>query len=161
MRATNERLTCQSRLRHVNGDGLGQVDVLAGGDRVGRLGGVEERRGFNCHGLQLLLEEPAITGEAREAARRRNAKLVAHPVDTVGEVVGSREDVVAAMLPEQIGDPAAASAAADDAQVHFGTCAAGQFRSHHGEREGCRAGLREEVAAESRAPVTDRGRWWQ
>ena len=45
---------------HVNGGGLGQVYVLAGGDGVGRLDWMEERRALNGDGVELLLQQAAI-----------------------------------------------------------------------------------------------------
>ena len=45
---------------HVHGHWLGQVDVLSGRHGVGRLRRVEERRAFNGHGVERLLEQPAI-----------------------------------------------------------------------------------------------------
>ena len=44
---------------HVHRDRLGQVDVLARSDGVGRLRRVEVRRRLDRHGVQLLLEQPA------------------------------------------------------------------------------------------------------
>ena len=128
-------------------DRLGQVDVLARGHRVGGLDRMEERRALDRHRVELLLEQPAIGGQSREAPRRRNAELVARGLDPIREVVGQRDDVVAAVLLKQVGDPAAAPAAADDAEIHLGTCALGHLRSNDRERKGGRAGLGEEVAA--------------
>ena len=44
-------------------------------------------------------EQPLVARQAREAAARGDAELVAKAVDAVLEVVGRGHDVVAAVLP--------------------------------------------------------------
>ena len=52
---------------HVDGDGLGDVDVLAGLDGGRRLLGMEVGRGLDDHGVELALQEFLVAGKAGEA----------------------------------------------------------------------------------------------
>ena len=74
--------------------------------------------------------------------------LFARGLDAIGEVIGQRDDVVAAVLLEQVGDPGAASAAPDEAQVDLRVRLApsDQFRLDDGEGEGGDTGIRQEAA---------------
>ena len=123
--------------RDIDGDGLGEVDVLAGRDGGGRLLRVEVRRAVDRHGVHLL-QQLQVALEAREAIGLRDLQLLAGVVHAVLEVVGHGDDVVAAVLLEQLGDPGAAPAAADQAEIDLGIGgrAADETRLHHGERHG-------------------------
>ncbi len=132
---------------HVDGDRLGDIDMLARGDAGGGLLGMKVRRRLDHQGIDARIEHPLVTLQAREAARRGDAELVAAPVDPVLEVVGHRGELVSAMLLEQVGDPGAPAAAAGQADPHLGIglVASGGLRRDHRRRGHRRA--RQKAAA--------------
>ena len=56
---------------HIHGNRLGHIDVLAGVHRGGGLLGMEVRRAFDDHRVELLLEQLAVAGQAGDSGWRR------------------------------------------------------------------------------------------
>jgi hypothetical protein len=127
--------------RDVDRNGLGEIDVLAGVDAGGRLLGVEVGRGNDRHGIHLV-QKLQIAFEPGVAIGRGHTDFVAKTIRAILEVVRCRDDVVSAMGLEELGDPGAASAAADDAQIDLGVGRKGAdgARGHHGQGRRGRAG---------------------
>ena len=134
---------------HVHGYGFGQIDVLAGLDGGGRLLRMKIRRAFDDDRVELLLQQPAIAGEPGEAAGGRHVELRSGLVGVVLEVIRDGDDVIAAVLLEQVGHPFPAVAAADEADVDLrvGLGAADQLRLQDGEGEDGGAGSGDEMPA--------------
>jgi len=120
---------------NVHGDRFGEIDMLAGGDRGGGLLGMEVGRALDHHGVQLLVDQLLVAGESGKPLVRRHAELVAGIVRLVLEVIEHRDHVVAAVFLEQVGNPRAASAATDQADVdpRVGVGAAHELGREDGE----------------------------
>ena len=88
--------------------------LLQGGDGLLR---VEVRRALDDHAVHLLFEQAQITIKARVPVGRFDLQFVTKGIDSVLKVVVHGHDAGVAVLVEQIGDPAAASAAADEPQL--------------------------------------------
>ena len=82
---------------HIDRDGLGDVDVLAGRHGGRRVLRVEVRRALDRHGVHFL-QQLQVAFEAGEAVGLGDPELLAGVVDAVLEVVGHGDDVVAAVL---------------------------------------------------------------
>ena len=134
---------------HVHRNGLGAIDVLAGLDGRGGVFRVEIRRRLNHHRVELLFQKALVSGEAGEAPGLVHLELFSRRLRLVREIVRHGRQVVMAVFQEQVGDPRAAPAAADEAEVDFGIAlgAAGQPRLGDGERQGRSPGRGQELPA--------------
>ena len=134
---------------HVHRNGLGAINVLAGLNRRGGLFRVEIRRRHNRHRVELLFQQALVSGEAGEAPGLVHLELFSRRLRLVREIIRHRHQVVMAVFQEQVGDPRAAPAAADEAEVDFGIAlgAAGQPRLRDGERQGRSPGRGQELPA--------------
>ena len=78
---------------------------------------MEIGRAFDRDRVDPFLEKALEAGEPREARPLRNAEGLAHFVGPLLEVVRDSDDLEAAVLLEEAGDPLAAVAAADQADI--------------------------------------------
>jgi hypothetical protein len=103
---------------------------------------VKVRRRLNRHGVQLLLQQPPVTGQAREAFGCRHIELVARRIDAVLKVIGQGDDVVVPVPGKELRDPRSPPAAADhpDIDLGVGLGASNQLRLQ--ERKPHRGGTR-------------------
>ena len=122
---------------HIHGNRLGQIDMLARLDSGGGLFGMEVGRALDHHGVELLLQQLAITGKPGIAVGGGHIELRPRLIRVVLEVVRHGDKVVAPVLLEQVGDPLPAVAAADQADINLrvGLGAAHQSRLQDGERQ--------------------------
>ena len=141
----------------VHGNGLGEIDVLAGINRGGGLLGMEIGRALDDDGVELLFQELAVARKAGVAVGGGDLKLLARSVGVVREVVRHRNEVVTAVLLEEVGDPFAAVAAADEADVDLrvglGPAEQGGLYDRKGQYRGAGAG--DETAAGDGIVVAD------
>ena len=134
---------------HVHRDGLGEVKVLAGFERVNALRGMEIGRRDDRHGVHIARDELFVAVEPDVAARCVHLEHVARGVCAVAEIVMHRHDPGVAEFVEKSAEPRAASAAADQPDLYFFV----RFRAahgpggHDGKGGGCRGGGFEEIAA--------------
>lgn len=87
----------------------------------GRFGvfGKETGRRLENNGLDAAFDHLLVARQARKAASLIDAQGVAAGIGAVLEVVGNGVEIVAAVFPEQPGDPASATAAADQTELDF------------------------------------------
>ena len=101
----------------IHRDRLGQIDMLArvhGGGGVYR---VEIGRRLDDHRVELAFQQPLVARQPRVTARRVDLVLLAHGIGFVLEVVRAGHQPILAGIGEQLGNPTAASAAADQANL--------------------------------------------
>ena len=115
LRRQAARLADEQGAGHVHRDRLGHVDMLAGVHRGAGLLGVEIRDVLDHHGLDAAVEQPLVAVQSGEPARRVHLQRLAGFPGHLGEVVGDGVKLIAAVFVEQVGQPQAASAAADEA----------------------------------------------
>ena len=123
---------------HVNGDRLGAIDVAAGAHARGRLLGMKIRRRNDGDGVRLGVQRPLVGGQAAEGPLRGNAHPLGHLRGAVGKVVGRGDELVAAVLGEEVGDPTAPRAAAEQGQLDLGVRlrAGDEFGTENGQSQG-------------------------
>ena len=81
---------------------------------------MEVGRAFDDNGVRLGRQQPLVARQAAEGRFCGHAQPLGRGLGTVGEIVGRGDELVAAVLLEQIGDPVAPAAAADQAQGDLG-----------------------------------------
>ena len=105
---------------HIDGDWLGAVDVAAGIDSGDGVLGMEVRRGFDHDRIRPSVQQPLVARQAAEGLALGHAERLGRGLGPIGKVVGRGHELVSAMLLEQVGDPPAPPAAADQAERDFG-----------------------------------------
>ena len=119
---------------------LGEIDMLARVDSGGGLFGMEVRGALNDYRVELLLQQLAVAGEPGVAVGGGHVELRPRLIRVVLEVIRDGHNVVASVLLEQVGDPFAAVAAADEADINLRVRlgATHEFRLQDGEcQDGC------------------------
>ena len=104
---------------HIDGNGLGEIDMLAGLDRGGGLFGMEIRRALDDDRVELLLQQLAIRGKPGIAVGGGHIELSPCLIRVVLEVICDRNEVIAPVLLEQVGDPFAPAAAANEPDINL------------------------------------------
>ena len=141
--------------RHIHRDRFGEIHMFARRNSGGRLLRMEVGRAFDGHRLDLRLQQPLIAGQARESLGRRDIELLPGAIGLRREIIGQRGEVVTAVLEEQIGDPLAAPAAANQPQVDLaaGLRAARQAGRPRAESHGCGPRARQKMPTADGLPV--------
>ncbi len=103
--------------RHVDRDGLGQVDVAPGFHGRPGLLRVEVRQVLDGDGLHAAGDQLLVAGQAGEPPGLLHAEGLAELVHRILEVVAGRVELIAPVLLEVLAHPLAPAAAADDAQL--------------------------------------------
>ena len=114
--------------------------MLPGVNRSGRLFRVKVRRRLDRHGVQLLLQQTPVTGQAREAFGCRHIELIACGIHAVLKVIGQGDDVIVPILGKEFRDPRSTSAATDHADIDLGVGLGGANQRRLYERKPHRGG---------------------
>ncbi|OPZ09998.1 MAG: hypothetical protein BWZ10_02502 [candidate division BRC1 bacterium ADurb.BinA364] len=140
--------------RRIDRDRLGQIDMLAGIDRGASLFGMEIRRRFDRHGVQIAeLEQGFVAGERGEAAVLRHAEFLAKRLGLRGKVIGGGGDFIASVSEKQLADPGSASAAADHSQANLLARCGAQRQAGAGQSQSGGGAAFEDGAARDAAVV--------
>ena len=136
LRCELSRLADAQTARHVDGDRLGEEDVLAGFHRGRGLLGVEVGGRFDDHGVDIIFDDFTVARQSRVSPGRFDPHPTANGVDAILEVIADGREPVPPVGEEQVGEPPPAPSTADEPQgdLRVGVRAANGGRSDDSDR---------------------------